>query len=216
MTTLPDHQITPPADTGSTPKPAIGSRLIDLGVNVAFAAALFLVAVAAVLPALTGGTAMTVMTGSMAPALPPGHILIYHPVAADTLKVGDVIAYQPDKNITGGVPITHRVIGVHHTGGHAEEIIVQGDANPVPDKPVRPEQIIGKMDYYIPFAGMLRLLAFHAGLASLFDLLPAGLIGYGIFLFVRALLPGRRKAKPEAAADGIQPAAHCLRMFTGS
>lgn len=197
MTTPPDN-INQPAE--AKPK-RFGSRLIDLGVNVALAAALLLVSVAAVLPALTGGTALTVMTGSMAPNLPPGHILIYHPVSADTLKVGDVIAYQPDHNITDGVPITHRVIDVRRTGGQAVEVIVQGDANPVPDKPVRPEQIIGKMDYYIPFAGMLRLLAFHAGLASLPDFLAVGLISYGIFLFVRDLLPVR-KARKKALVQG--------------
>lgn len=61
-------------------------------------------------------------------------------------------------------------------------------------------QIIGKMDYYIPFAGTLRLLAFHAGVASLPNFLAIGLVSYGIFLFVRDLLPGRRKAKKETTA----------------
>jgi signal peptidase len=159
-TTLPEQTEAAPAK--SSREPRFGGRLIDLGINVAFAAALFLVGITAVLPAVTGGTALTVMTGSMAPNLPPGHILIYHPVDAGTLKIGDVIAYQPDSNITDGIPITHRVIDVQYTNGHATEIIVQGDANPAPDKPVRPEQIIGKMDYYVPYAGMLRLLAFHA------------------------------------------------------
>lgn len=116
------------------------------------AAALFIVGIAAVLPALIGGTALTVMTGSMAPSLPQGHILIYHPVSADDLKVGDVIACQPDHNITGGVPIIHRVNEVRNAGGHAAEV-VQDDAKPVPDKPTRPEQIIGKMDYYIRSPG---------------------------------------------------------------
>lgn len=178
MTATISDQITPPAE--AAPKPRFGSRIMDLGINVALGAALFLVSVAAVLPALTGGMALTVMTGSMAPSLPPGHILIYHPVNADTLKVGDVIAYQPDNNITGGVPITHRVIEVRNAGGHATEVIVQGDANPVPDKPVRPEQIIGKMDYYIPFAGTLRLLAFQAGVSSLPNFLAVGLVSFGI------------------------------------
>lgn len=200
MTATISDQITTPAE--AAPKRRFRSLLIDLGINVALAAALLLVAVAAVLPALTGGTALTVMTGSMAPNLPPGHILVYHPVNADTLKAGDVIAYQPDNNITGGVPITHRVIDVRHMDGHASEVIVQGDANPVPDKPVRPEQIIGKMDYYIPFAGTLRLLAFHAGVASLPNFLAVGLVSFGIFLFVRDLLPGRRKAKQEAVVPG--------------
>lgn len=72
----------------------------------------------------------------------------------------------------------------------------------MPDKPVRPEQIIGKMDYFIPYAGTLRLLAFHAGVASLPNFLAVGLVSCGLFLFVRELLPGRRKATQEAAATG--------------
>ncbi|TSE14998.1 signal peptidase I [Arthrobacter sp. KBS0703] len=203
MTTTTRPEPTEAAPATGSPNPRFGSRLIDLGITVAFVVAMALVGVCAVLPAVTGGTALTVMTGSMAPNLPPGHILIYHPVDADTLKVGDVIAYQPDDNITGGIPITHRVIDVKSADGHATEVIVQGDANPAPDKPVRPEQIIGKMDYYVPFAGALRLLAFHAGVASLPSILAVGLVSYGIFLFARELLPGRRTAKKKATAASV-------------
>jgi signal peptidase len=100
----------------------------------------------------------------------------------------------------GGVPITHRVIDVEYEGGHAAEVIVQGDANPAPDKPVGPAQIIGKMDYYIPYVGLFRVLAFHGGLEWLPNSLSVGLVGYGVFLLVRDLLAGRRKPKQEATA----------------
>lgn len=42
---------------------------------------------------------------------------------------------------------------------------------------------------------MLRLFAFHAGLTSVPNFLAVGLVSYGIFLFVRELLPVRRKTK---------------------
>lgn len=201
MTTLPTPEITEPAPVAATPKRRLRNLLADAALNVALVSALALFAAGAVLPALTGGTALTVMTGSMAPSLPPGHILVYQPVNADTLKTGDVIAYQPDTNITGGIPITHRVIEVDSNDGHTSQVIVQGDANPAPDKPVKPGQIIGKMVYYIPFAGMLRVLAFHTGLGWLANALCLGLVGYGLLLWARGAIAGRRRAKAEQSVS---------------
>lgn len=194
-----------PEKTDTTP-PAISrgrrlrSRITDAALNVVLVGALALFAAGAVVPAATGGTALTVLSGSMTPSLPPGYILVYQPVNADTLKAGDVIAYQPDSDITGGIPITHRVIEVATAGGHTSEVIVQGDANPAADKPVMPGQIIGKMVYYIPFAGTLRLLAFHSGLAWLPDALCGGLIAYGALLWVREAWTDRKRARLQRAA----------------
>jgi signal peptidase len=87
--------------------------------------AVFLTLIAAVIPVLTGGTAMTVMTGSMAPNLPPGH----SPSTARwtcTLNPGDIIAYQRATIFTNGIPITDQVIAVESTGGHVGRIIVKG------------------------------------------------------------------------------------------
>lgn len=166
-------------------------RLAAAAANAALVSAILVFIAAAVIPLLTGGTARTVMTGSMSPSLPPGHILIYQPVDTDSLEIGDVIAYQPDGNATGGVPITHRVIDLRSSGGHVSLVIVQGDANPVPDKPVRPDQVIGKMVYFIPLAGLLRVLAFQAGFGWLPDVFSIGLLAYGGFLLVRGLKPDR-------------------------
>ena len=87
-------------------------RLAGIATTGALIVALLLALVAVVVPAVTGGTALTVTTGSMTPNLPPGHIAVYYPVNADTLHPGDVIAYQPADNWTNGVPITHRVVAV--------------------------------------------------------------------------------------------------------
>lgn len=168
-----------------------------LFVNVALFAALAFFAAGTVVPAVTRGTVMTVMTGSMAPNIPPGHIIVFHEVDADTLKVGDVIAYQPTDNSTGGVPITHRVIEVQGTAGHATRIIVQGDANPVPDRPVNPAQIIGKMSYCIPYVGLPRVAAFYSGLPWLPIVLSFALFSYAIVLWA-----GEARAKRKAARAG--------------
>lgn len=176
---------------------AARSKWLSTGmfVNVALAVALAFFIAGAVIPALTGGTVMTVMTGSMAPSIPPGHIVVFNAADPDTLKNGDVIAYQPKDNITGGVPITHRVVGVEATNGRTSHVIVQGDANPVPDRPVEPGQIIGKMSYFIPYAGLPRVAAFHSGLAWLPTLLSGLLLAYAGVLWSGELRGKRRKAR---------------------
>ncbi|MFB9714277.1 signal peptidase I [Arthrobacter methylotrophus] len=204
MTTLAMPEIIEPSHPSAAPK-SLRSLLADTFTYVALGSALALLVAGGVLPALTGGKALTVMTGSMAPSLPPGHILVYQPVPADSLKSGDVIAYQPDTNITGGIPITHRVIEVDSNDGHVSQIIVQGDANPAPDKPVKPGQIIGKMVYYIPFAGMLRVLAFHAGLDWLANVVCLAIVGYCLLMWARGTRRRRGSTGQSAQTDPTPP-----------
>lgn len=71
-------------------------------------------------------------------SLPPGHVAVYYPVDADALKIGDIIAYQPAENATGGIPITHRIVAVGSSAGHVTSIIVKGDANRFPDSRCSP------------------------------------------------------------------------------
>ena len=61
-----------------------------------------------VIPALTGGTALTVLTQSMEPRLPPGTLIVIRPTAIDDIKIGDVVTYQ----IKSGQPavVSHRVV----------------------------------------------------------------------------------------------------------
>lgn len=53
------------------------------------------------------------------------------------------------------------------------------------------------MTYFIPFAGMPHVLAFHGGLTWLLDALSFGLVGYCVFLVIRDFVAGRKKAKKE-------------------
>jgi signal peptidase I len=166
-------------------------RLVSAGVTAALVAVLGLLFAAMVFPAMTGRTPMTILTGSMQPSLPPGHIVIYGPVNPAELSVGDVIAYQPDTDITDGIPITHRIIAIDQA---AERIIVQGDAVPYPDAPIRHEQVIGKMDYFIPYAGFLKVVAFQVGLGPIVPLLSMGLFAYWFWQCTAALLSRKPKA----------------------
>ena len=42
---------------------------------------------------MTGWKALSVPTGSMRPAIPPGSLVLVHRVSISSLKVGDVITY---------------------------------------------------------------------------------------------------------------------------
>lgn len=82
---------------------------------------------------LAGGLAMaldyrglTVLSGSMEPAIAAGDLVIERAAPARDLAVGDIVTFAaPDRP---GVTITHRVKGLVARGGQVE-VITRGDAN---------------------------------------------------------------------------------------
>lgn len=176
----------------AAPARRMSAPLLSLAATVGLIVAVLLVLAVAVVPALTGGKAMTVLTGSMQPGLPPGHIAVYYPVPANDLKPGDVIAYMPAGDRTNGVPITHRIAGIKSPAGYVTPILVQGDANRFPDPALEPGQVIGKMIYYVPYVGLLRVASFSLGLSWLQTLVSVGLISYGTVLLIADVRKRRR------------------------
>jgi len=90
--------------------------------------------------------ALVVRSGSMAPTIPTGSVVFYHRVAADQVKVGEIIVFSRP-----GLPserVTHRVfrIGNAPTGRY---FVTKGDANGVPD------------DWRIPAVGKGWVASFH-------------------------------------------------------
>ena len=73
---------------------------------------------------------VTVQTGSMAPALPAGAVLVERHVPLAELRPGAVITFHAP---TARAPLlTHRVLTVERPGGRTV-VRTQGDANPGPD-----------------------------------------------------------------------------------
>ena len=94
-----------------------------------------------------------VLTGSMAPNINPGDIVITVPVKDRLLQTGDVVTYQARRFNGEGVGIfTHRIIG----GDSKTGFLVKGDNNPSPDiqKPSKSD-ILGLVVFRIPFLGHL-------------------------------------------------------------
>ena len=95
--------------------------------------------------------ARVVLTGSMAPAIKSGDVVILVPTAHITPKIGDVVAYTGRRFDGSSVgTFTHRIIDGNAQAG----FLVKGDANPSPDvqKPTLAD-ISGVVVFTLPYIG---------------------------------------------------------------
>jgi signal peptidase len=160
---------------------ASGVRAVARGVlGLLVVVAVGLAVAMAGLPALTGGSALTVLSSSMVPTFSPGDVVVVRPRPTAQIVVGDVITFTAHEEGTGTTRVvTHRVVGidpgpVFHT---------RGDANEDPDPgTTTAADVRGVLWYTVPWVG---------GLAERL-LTPAGaVIGLGVLaLLVGALMLG--------------------------
>src|SRR5690554_3045189 len=126
---------------------------IGVGLSAGLLAIVLLLGVAViVVPAVTGSTPMTVLTGSMDPTYPPGTLIIVKPIDTADIRIGDPITYQIESGKEAVV--THRVISVTSSSDGSTSFTTQGDANNAPDAaPVIAEQNRGEVWYSLPWIG---------------------------------------------------------------
>jgi signal peptidase len=78
-------------------------------------------------PHVLGYRTMTMLSGSMAPGIDPGDVVVDTPVAVGDVKVGMIISYH--------IPIddhhveSHRVVSVEREPGGQVTVVTKGDAN---------------------------------------------------------------------------------------
>ena len=88
---------------------------------------------------------MTVLSGSMEPAIKTGSVVMTKP--ASTYNVGDIITFGPYSKTKP--PTTHRIAEIQ-----GEAYITKGDANNAPDaRQVSKKDIIGKVIVDVPYFG---------------------------------------------------------------
>lgn len=129
-------------------------RAAQMTSNVISAVLLAFLAVAVtalvLVPKLSGGHALTVLSASMTPAYAPGDVVVVVPRPAADLQVGDVVTFMPKP----GDPtlVTHRVIHklLTPTG---TQFITRGDANGSDDVPITEKQLLGAVLYKVPKVG---------------------------------------------------------------
>lgn len=104
-----------------------------------------------VVPRVTQGAALSVLTGSMAPELPVGSLVLTRSVDPASLRVGDVVTYQQSGSAN---LVTHRIVAI--SADHSS-FTLRGDANPMPDPQAVPASAIrGKVWADLPYLGALR------------------------------------------------------------
>lgn len=93
--------------------------------------------------------ALTVLSGSMEPAISIGSVVFVYDVEPSGLQVDDVITFSRN----GGPVTTHRITEVQGTGENLR-FEVKGDANDGPDAQlVEAGDIIGEVKFSIPYLG---------------------------------------------------------------
>src|SRR3989344_1992438 len=118
-----------------------------------------------------------VMSGSMNPAVKLGSVVIVKPESS--YRPGDIITYAPDGNKEN--PITHRIVFRKFPEGPAGEpvYITAGDANDDFDSvQVGPANVIGRVQFSIPYLGYLVSLAKQPYGFILFVIVPATIVIY--------------------------------------
>ncbi|UVE96391.1 signal peptidase I [Dietzia sp. B32] len=167
----------------------------------------FLLACAAILlalvvvPRVSGAQAYTVLTGSMEPTIPPGALVVVRPTAAEELRAGDVITFQP--NSGDPTVVTHRIIGVFYDQTGQQGIHTQGDANNTPDDWVLvPEQVRGVEWYSVPQLGRVNLLLTGEMRVIGIGVLAGGLLVYAAWMFAGGLRDQVRERKVAGGRGG--------------
>lgn len=166
------------------------------------------IAVAALLvafPRLTGGAALTVLSGSMTPTYPVGSVVFVQPVDPADVRAGDVITFANDD---GRSFTTHRVVEIEHTPD-GRQFVTKGDANRgVDPDPVVDEAVRGRVSFNVPYLGRVRdAIATPWGLSTIASLAALSLASDHIRQLARRARRGTRPGTTEQARLSPAPAA---------
>jgi signal peptidase I len=89
----------------------------------------------------------SVQTGSMAPTIQPGDLVVSTKINPSNLQVGDIVSYKGQPGA-----VTHRVYKIFN---QKDYLVTKGDNLTQPDPPVSYDQITGKTIKVIPRLGHL-------------------------------------------------------------
>lgn len=134
------------------------ARLVTGAVLIALVTLLLLLVL---IPRALGWVPLTVLSGSMDPAIPAGSQVIVAPIEGEqdlrAVQVGDVVTFMPHPD--DDTLVTHRVVSIGVRADGAAALTTRGDANGADDpQPVTAEQVRGLVRYHVPFAGHLAAL----------------------------------------------------------
>lgn len=157
------------------------------------------------IPSILGHKVLTVVSGSMEPAIHTGDVIFVKPLTpADEVQEGDVITFRAKEK--SDMLITHRVLGVVQVNGQAAAYVTKGDANDSEDPAtVAPDQLIGRYQGRVPYYGYVaNFVRTPPGVILLVIIPGVVLIASEVRKLYRILLEAER-AKADQASTGPTP-----------
>lgn len=172
-------------------------RGIRLGVGYGILAlTLLLATVVIIVPKLSGGIPLTILSGSMEPTLPVGSLAVVTPIEPDDVQVDDIITYLP--NPDDPTAITHRVTAIDHHADGTRTFTTQGDANDAPDAPVQEQQVRAVVWYAVPLLGYVNTVVNGTGAAWPVYVVAGAFFLWALVLWTRAIR--NRRARRQAVS----------------
>lgn len=142
---------------------------------------------------LAGLRPVFLRSGSMAPTMPTGSLVLARQVPAAEVGLGDVVAVRT----VAGARVTHRVVGTE-PAGDAVLLTLQGDANAAPDTERYRVTTAYRVVGHLPWAGYLAAAARGPGL-----LVCVGIAAGLVLLLVRPVRGRRSTGRRPAALLGL-------------
>lgn len=125
---------------------------------------------AATAPRLWGWEPLVITSGSMAPNVRVGDVVVVAPVVG-SVRAGTVVTYRDHGSDR---LITHRVVAVRPDGSY----VTRGDANAQPDPtPVAPGEVVGEVRLLVPVIGLPATTSRTLTVAGLVLLVTIGALG---------------------------------------
>lgn len=163
-----------------------GYTLIGAGVALLFAV---------MAPFALGMRSLSVMSGSMEPAIATGDVIIDEWITPEEARIGDIVSFNdPTRK---GIVLTHRVTKVEHRSDRIA-FVTRGDANTGVERWDAPRGgRIGRVKFKVPRAGFLMSFTRSSGGRLVFLVLPAVL--WGLYEIFRLWVP-KKEVETDAAA----------------
>jgi len=139
---------------------------------ITFIVAIALLLIISTFPVTGNFKVLTVISGSMEPAIKTGSIVVVRPES--NYKIGEVITFGPYSKTQA--PTTHRIYDIKVVEGNPI-YITKGDANNAPDsKEIQKKDIVGKVLLSVPLVGYAVYFAKQPLGFALIIIVPAAVI----------------------------------------
>ena len=152
-----------------------GGRVLSRLVTGAVIGFVLTILLASVVPLAFGDRSLVVRSGSMAPAIDTGDVVVVRPIAPATARVGDIVTFDSHGKLT-----SHRVRATGRRGANLT-FTTQGDANTGQEHwKVPASGRIGRVMYRVPKLGFVVVRVQSPAGRFVLIIVPALLLGFTV------------------------------------